>query len=282
MSPTTAGIALVAALALTGCSSGGDGGGAPVQPESGAVHVHGLGVDPADGALYAATHTGLLRVLDDGTATRVAGRRQDTMAFTVVGPRTFLGSGHPDPSEDQPARLGLVESTDAGETWRALSLHGEADFHALQGAHGRVYGYDATSGTFMVSGDRLAWDERATLELFSFAVSPAMPDEVLATSPQGLLRSTDGGRRFSREQARVAVVLLTWPSRADLYGVDPEGVVSHSGDGGRTWTRRGETGARPEAVTTDARTGDLYVALSDHRIVRSTDGGRTFTTRYDE
>jgi len=273
---------LVGLLSLVGCSSSDDEQGPDSFVDTGAVHVHGLGVDPADGALYAATHTGLFRVLPDGTATRVAGRYQDTMGFTVVGPRTFLGSGHPDLREDHPPQLGLIESTDAGETWRSLSLRGEADFHALAAVHGNVYGYDASSGALMVSADRRTWDRRSTQRLFHFAVSPTDPDELLATSEQGLLRSTDGGRGFSRVPARVLLALLAWPSERDLYGVDPDGVVSHSADGGRTWTRRGETGAAPEALTVDPRSGAVHVALSDHRIVTSTDGGRSFTTRYDE
>jgi hypothetical protein len=67
----------------------------PVAEDPGVVHVHGLGINPKDGGLYAATHTGLF-VIGDGTATRVSGRLQDTMGFTVVGPDHFIGSGHPD------------------------------------------------------------------------------------------------------------------------------------------------------------------------------------------
>lgn len=43
-------------------------------------------VDPADGVLYAATHYGLFRIPETGPATRGAGRLQDTMGPTVVGP----------------------------------------------------------------------------------------------------------------------------------------------------------------------------------------------------
>jgi hypothetical protein len=50
--------------------------------------------------------------------------------------------------------LGLIQSRDAGRSWRPLSLLREADFHALQVAHGLVYGYDATGQRFMVSDDR--------------------------------------------------------------------------------------------------------------------------------
>jgi hypothetical protein len=81
-----------------GCSGGGDRAASPSQAvaqDPGVVHVHGLGINPKDGALFAATHTGLF-VVGAGTDTRVTERLQDTMGFTVVGPDHFLGSGHPD------------------------------------------------------------------------------------------------------------------------------------------------------------------------------------------
>jgi hypothetical protein len=65
--------------------------------DPGPIHVHGLGINPKDGALFVATHTGLFRAGEgEPKATRVADRFQDTMGFTVVGPNRFLGSGHPE------------------------------------------------------------------------------------------------------------------------------------------------------------------------------------------
>lgn len=68
--------------------------------DPGPMHVHGLGVNPADDALFIATHTGLYRV-EKGKrkAQRVGNRYQDTMGFTIVGPNRFLGSGHPDANQ---------------------------------------------------------------------------------------------------------------------------------------------------------------------------------------
>ena len=87
------------ALALTACSPGLSQV-AGTSTDVGMEHVHGLRVDPADGTLYAATHFGLFRVPENGEAERVADRHQDTTGFTVAGPRTFLGSGHPDSQVD--------------------------------------------------------------------------------------------------------------------------------------------------------------------------------------
>lgn len=58
-------------------------------------HVHGLGVDSADGQLYAGTHYGLIRVPEDGDPTLVGEVKHDFMGFTVVGPDHYLASGHP-------------------------------------------------------------------------------------------------------------------------------------------------------------------------------------------
>jgi hypothetical protein len=90
---------LVVALLMVGAGcTDGERAAATLQAvaeDPGVVHVHRLGISPRDGALFAATHTGLFAV-GDGTATRVTQRFQDTMGFTVVGPGYFLGSGHPD------------------------------------------------------------------------------------------------------------------------------------------------------------------------------------------
>jgi hypothetical protein len=101
--------------------------------DDGPAHVHGLGINPRDGALLIATHGGLYRVAaGEQEAERVGESRQDTMGFTIVGPDHFLGSGHPDAKGFQagdPPLLGLIESRDGGQTWRPISLRGEADFH---------------------------------------------------------------------------------------------------------------------------------------------------------
>jgi hypothetical protein len=171
----------------------------PVDADPGLVHIHGLGTNPQDGALYAATHTGLFVVRDGGTS-RVADRHQDTMGFTVIGPDHFIASGHSDFRDPKllkagrPPLLGLVESRDAGRNWEPASLLGEVDFHVLEVAHANVYGFDATSGRFMVSSDRRRWQTRSTASLTDFAVSPRDGELIIAATGRGLMGSADGGR----------------------------------------------------------------------------------------
>ena len=236
-----------------------------------------MGVDPADGALYAATHTGVYVVPASGEPQRVADRYQDTMGFLIIGPNQFLASGHPDLREDLPTRLGLIESTDSAQTWRSLSLAGVADFHALRVAGPWTYGFDSVSGRLLASQDRVRWQSRAALDLLDFVVDPASPDRILAATPSGLLRSLDGGRSFAPLASRQAMQALVWVSTDVLYGLADNGDLWASADGGYTWTWRSRVAGAPEALT--AADDDVHIATTT-AISSSTDGGRSFTTRY--
>lgn len=273
----------VAATAVTGSPSTARPASLPAGafPEPGIEHAHGLGVDPADGVLYTATHFGLLR-LEDGRMQRVANRYQDTMGFEVVGPGRFLGSGHPDFREDNPPLLGLIESTDAGQSWTSLSLRGEADFHAIQAAHGKVYAYDSTSETFMVSDSGRDWDRRSQIVVLDFAVSPDDPRLVFATTESGPRRSTDGGRTWTEWAGAPDLAQVTWED--ELMGVTADGAVHVSVDDGRTWAVRGGVDGEPEAVAVGIVGGvrTTFVAVAGKGIVESSDGGRTFRLTYSD
>src|SRR5687768_6438573 len=89
-----ASVLVAGALLWNESGNGGDEvfSGVPTA-DPGPVHVHGLGINPSDGSLFIATHTGLFRVAADSRkAVRVGDRFQDTMGFSVAGPDRFLGS----------------------------------------------------------------------------------------------------------------------------------------------------------------------------------------------
>lgn len=239
-------------------------------------HVHGLGVDPGDGTLYAATHFGVFRVGDGGELTRIADRWQDTMAFTVIGPGHFLGSGHPDLNENLPSHLGLIESVDAAETWSILSLGGEADFHALDVSGNRTYGYDATTGRIMTTTDRKNWTAIASESVVDLAADPANSDRVLASAPDGtLLLHSLASPESSLLEDSPRVVLLEWPAEELLVGATADGRVFRSDDAGTSWSRTGQVPGTPEAF--DATEEEWHVA-TDRGIYRSDDGGATWQT----
>jgi hypothetical protein len=246
--------------------------------DPGPVHVHGLGVDPADGSLFIATHTGLWRSRPGGSrAERVGNSHQDTMGFTILGPRHFLGSGHPDNAEEPP-QLGLIESRDAGEEWTPISLYGEADFHVLRAYGSRLYGYDASNDRLLVSRDAgRTWEERERpAPMLDLTASPADPARLVAATDEGLFESPDSGRSWRRVSDGVG--LLGWPRPSELLLVGGDGDVLASRDLGRRWTKRGTVGGVPAAFLARSPT-ELYVALHDGTIERSRDGGRTWTLR---
>jgi hypothetical protein len=251
--------------------------------EPGPIHVHGLGVNPEDGALFIATHTGMYRVSEGETkAQRVTKRYQDTMGFTIIGKDRFLGSGHPDPKEARekglPVLLGLIESRDAGRSWRPISLLGKADFHVLRSAGTLVYGYDATNERLLLSRNAgRTWLSRtAPAPLLDLVVDPGRPAHVIASASAVLFESFDGGRRWDVRGTRTG--FMTWPTQKVLFVVEVSGDVLTSRDSGRRWQRRGSIGGEPAALL-GRSANDLYVALHDGTIKRSVDGGRSWGVR---
>ena len=196
------------ALALAGCGDGGmaqsgNSGVAKMGEHAGGAafgHVHGLGINPRDGALFIATHGGLFRAAaGDAQARQVGKSQQDLMGFTVVGPNQFVASGHPDPAAGGPSNLGLVRSDDAGRGWSQVSLLGEADFHVLRAAGQTIYGFDQS---------------------------------------RGLMVSTNGGRSWSDAGSLGGQPVAFAGAGGDLYAALGDGVVMGSADGGANWAMR--------------------------------------------
>lgn len=278
--------ALTAALMFAGCGDDDSGDGAATTPagsDPGQLHIHGLGVNPKDGALFIATHTGLFRSAPgQRTSERVGESFQDTMGFAVVGPDRFLGSGHPDMRDDLPPFLGLIESRDAGRTWTPVSLMGERDFHVLEAAGSRVYGYGSDFRTqrasLLVSDDGgRRWKERTPPEPFlSLAIDPSDTDRVIAAGQRRVHVSADAGRTWRPTEGEPA--LLTWLRSGDLVAVDLTGVVLRSDDVGKSWRRVGSVGGEPASVETGGD-DELYAALHDGTVKRSVDGGASWSVR---
>lgn len=247
---------------------------------SGAMqHIHGLGVRGR--TLFIATHGGLWAA-ESGQIEpeRVGQSQQDVMGFSVLRNGRFIGSGHPHPSQqDLPPNLGLIESRDRGTTWKNISLLGEVDFHVLESSGSRIYGFDGTQERLMVSSDNgRSWQQRTPpAGIFALAVDPASRDRVVASTGRGVFTSPDAGRSWRLLDARLAG-LLAWPRARELYLVDGEGQPHLSRDRGRTWQTTGSSiGGQPAAFI--AAGADLYAALEDATVKRSTDGARTWTVR---
>ena len=265
-------------FALAGCSNSPANGGPDATPTSAPAmfgHVHGLGVNPSDNRLYVASHLGVFRQTSSGFE-RIADRYQDTMAFTVIGDDTFLASGHPDLREtDKPGHLGLIKSTDAGNSWKALSLEGKSDFHALEPAGDRLYGYDSNDGTLKVTQDQQDWARVQRLRgLVDLAVNPTDLGDLLVTTNTGLLRRMNEDFAIPPVPDAPPLVLIDWPHASLLVGASPDGSVFRSRDKGGTWQEVGQVEGTPEAL--DVLPGAWHLA-TDRGILKSSDEGRNWT-----
>ena len=198
----------VALLGLTGCGSSEAASNAAAAAAENPLlsHVHGVGFASEDGDLLVATHDGLFVVDDGGDAERL-GPVIDLMGFVVDGSERLLASGHPGPGVDLPQPVGLIESTDGGRTWVPVSRQGESDFHSLAVGDAGVLGFD---GRLRRSSDGVTWEAlQIPAPPAALAASPA-GSEVLATTEQGLLRSTDAGSTWARVDGAPLLHVVAW------------------------------------------------------------------------
>ena len=273
---TGIGAGLAAALVLSGCSQG-----AAPEPKSVAAgalpgeHVHGVSRDPGSGKVNLATHEGLFVLQPDASWLQV-GPTVDLMSFAITGPGTFYASGHPAEGVDLPAPVGLIKSTDAGRTWSVQSLGGESDFHALAASSRGVMGFD---GALRVTSDGKSWAQGGlTVEPRCLASTPD-GSQVLATTDQGVLSSTDGGGTWVPLASAPPLVLAAWADSKTVVGVTTDGGVAVSADAGSSWKTSPAKVSSCQAISASRdKAGGLEILMvTDAGVVQSRDNGATFT-----
>ncbi|MGX5359067.1 F510_1955 family glycosylhydrolase [Kocuria sp. KH4] len=273
------GLGLLGTGALAACSSPAPPAPAGASSTGTAItHVHAITRDTVTGGgagaatILLATHEGLFR-LQDRELTQV-GPVVDLMGFTVTPEGRYLASGHPGTGTDLPEPVGLIESTDQGQTWEVLSRGGESDFHTLAAGPHRVLGFD---GQLRASSDGRTWD---TLEIpsapASLAIAPGT-GTVVATTEDGVMRSDDGGDTWGTLDTPQLMSLVAWADDTTIVGAGIDGRLLTSTDAGKTWTASaqpiGEITALGASLTEDGRAEVLLVV--DGTVLRTTDGGNT-------
>ena len=276
---------LLVTTVLAGCGSDQRESRPAVIADPGIVHVHGLGRNPADDSLMIATHTGLFRATAEGDdPKRVANRYQDTMGFTVVGPDHFLGSGHPGSVRDDPPFLGLIESRDAGERWRPISLRGDVDFHVLEAQGASVYGFGSDFETreprFLRSRNHgRSWKQLSPPEaLTGLAIDPRDWRHIVALGERRGYVSRDGGSRW--RPLAIPGGLVTWTREVGLIAADDGGVIRTADDPTGKWEEVGSLGGSPAAI--EAVRDEILAATHDARVLSSRDGGESWRAILDQ
>ncbi|MFJ5862031.1 F510_1955 family glycosylhydrolase [Pseudarthrobacter sp. NPDC092439] len=271
----SAAAAVVLAVSLAACAPGAAPGSATTSAAQSALpsaHVHGLGVG-ADGKVLLATHDGLFDVTKD-PAVKV-GPTIDLMGFTAAKDQdTFYASGHPGHGSTLPNPVGLIRSTDGGATWEEVSRQGESDFHTLTTTKSGIVAFD---GTLRTSRDGVTWDTVAAAFAPAALAGHPESDTVLATTEEGVQRSTDGGRTWALEEGGPVVQFASFAGPLDAVGVEPSGAVHISSDGGATWTPKGQLEGRTMAVAATGSGDSLRIwAATSAGVFVSDDGGSSF------
>ncbi|HET6896889.1 MAG TPA: hypothetical protein VFK70_01010, partial [Vicinamibacteria bacterium] len=143
--------------------------------------------------------------------------------------------------------------------------------------------YAGTRGGILASTNggarwrRLRPGESADLQYTALAIDPTAPETLYAgTDREGIVKSTDGGRRFQARNTGLFGVDVTTLLAAGAAGFlrmgSGDGGLHETVDGGATWTRVEDVDERVRCLIRDPA-GNLY-AGTDGSIFKRTEGGR--------
>ena len=277
--------ALALVSLLTGCGSDDGASTSSLVAPKIKPPIHSLVADAPGGGLMLGTNRGLYRI--EGDAAQEIQSRARTpdgtvgvgtfLAFTADGER-LLGSGHPDRKGAAAPFLGLIGSSDDGESWSSVSRYSLSDLHVIEALHRRIYAYDAVLTAFLVSDDGgRTWDERLGVPepFIDFVVDPGDPDRIVASSTRNLYDSDDQGRSW-RALVPAESARLSWDEPGSLYRADADGLVYQAGENGSTWELAGRIDGEPWELDATGD-GELFAALRDATIVSSSDRGESWS-----
>lgn len=257
-------------LAATACAPVG----APADSLLTDNHIHELVPSADDQSLLVGSHNGLFSVdLESGDIAGPVGEHViDLMGLTRTGD-DLIASGHPGTSGTQQLRgpnLGLIQSSDAGETWEAVSLEGVADFHSLAYDPVAEAVIGAHAGKIVISDDMgVSWRDGAAADPYDLLATSA---GLLMASVDGLMVSTDTGESFQPLEGAPSLVLLA-SAEDTVIGVDLDGTLWRSEPEGE-WVPVGTTPAQIHALT--ILPNSEVIVATESGLHRTSDLGQTW------
>jgi hypothetical protein len=260
----------------------------PAPQGSGAnAFIGSIAVDPKDGTVILGTGLGLFR-LEKGAskAERVTGQLQgpdgsgevsSNLVVRYAGPGDLVASGHPEGSGGLPENLGIIRSSDAGDTWQPVIELGVSDYHILQATGKRVVGVKADEGDILVAPDVTAGFQKRTPPdvPLDVAYDPGDPRRMIVATKQGTFTSNNEGESW-RARDPLPTEQLAWFKPDVLYRADTGGVIKVSADGGESWDEVGSVGMPVNELAVDSD-GALYASVAGGEVKQSTDGGKTWS-----
>lgn len=177
---------------------------------------------------------------------------------------------------------GILQSSDGGLTWTALTLNADAMGLRPAGESILVAGHEVFEGSN--DGGR-TWEPIAAdlpnQDIHAFARDPADPDHLWAYLAEGgVYESTDGGARWAKVyDGHIPFIAATTDgSSTSLIGIEPLTGFARSLDGGRTWSPVSQPAAFPTFSMAATPDGDVVALGTSAGLLRSDDGGSTWRT----
>lgn len=193
-------------------------------------HLHGLGFSADGEQLIVPAHDGL-RIYTIGGWQEPDVPVRDYMGYNPVD-SGFYSSGHPGPGSGEINPLGLVKSTDGGQTLTGLGFEGVSDFHLMGVGYysHAIYVYSPAStsplpnslpaGLHYSLDDGNTWQQCAlngiAASLYQIAVHPTEAGMVALATQGGLFLSNDFGDTFSLINAGAVTAAVFAPNASSL------------------------------------------------------------------
>ncbi|TFB14107.1 hypothetical protein E3U55_14420 [Filobacillus milosensis] len=174
------------------------------------THIHGLGYTSSGEELYVPSHDGLIVFKNGHWTAPEDTNKHDYMGFSMYEDG-FYSSGHPSPNSNLKNPLGIIKSTDQGQTIEKLDLYGEIDFHGMTVGYETedIYVFNPTQnsrmnqpGLYYSSDKTKTWGKSEMTgvsgQATSLAAHPIKKGVMVIGTNQGLFLSEDYGDNFEK------------------------------------------------------------------------------------
>ncbi|QWH17234.1 VPS10, VPS10 domain protein [Bacillus mycoides] len=190
-------------------------------------HIHGIGYAGNMPGVSIATHSGI-KVYQNGKWFETTTELHDYMGFQATK-NGFFASGHPEPGANLKNPLGLMKSSDGGNTLEKLAFYGESDFHNLAVGYNTeaIYLYNERpnsklqQGFYFSTNNGQEWKNSKlkglSSTIHSFSVHPDQSSVVVVSAKDGVYLSTDYGNTFEIFSTSLESTAVTLSNEDVIY-----------------------------------------------------------------